>query len=156
MHGQPHIRFTSDLCSEGALFAYRQWHYISGQTLLLFFSHSRTHNSMQHSYSSETSGFTAIEGIPACYGTQTCSSMFPTARHFSSWARSIHSTSLLWMKIQFNVIIPSNTRSLKWSFSLKSPHQNPVCTLPVSHTCYMLRPSHPSSLDPPNNTWWAV
>jgi len=85
---------SSDLCLEGALFAYRQWHYISGQALLLLFSHSRIHNSMQHSYSSDASGFTAIQGIPACYGTWRCSTMFPKARHLSSWARSIHSTSI--------------------------------------------------------------
>jgi len=30
----------------------------------------------------------------------------------------------------------------KWSLSLRFPHQNPVYTSPLPHTCYMPRPSH--------------
>jgi hypothetical protein len=37
-----------------------------------------------------------------------------------------------------------------------SPHQNPVCTSPLSHTCYMPRPPHSSWFDHPNNIWWSV
>jgi hypothetical protein len=33
------------------------------------------------------------------------------------------------LKIHFNIILPSP--------SLRSPHQNPVCTCPLPHKCYM-------------------
>ena len=37
----------------------------------------------------------------------------------------------------FNIILPSTSTSSKWS-SLGFHHQNPVCTSPLPHTCYML------------------
>jgi hypothetical protein len=39
--------------------------------------------------------------------------------------------------------------------SIRSPHQNPVCTSPVPHTCYMPRPSHASWFYHPTNIGWA-
>ena len=49
------------------------------------------------------------------------------------------------LKIQFNIILPSKSRSPKWSLSLRSTYQNPVCTCLVSHsaTC----PAHLILLD---------
>jgi hypothetical protein len=41
--------------------------------------------------------------------------------------------------------------SLKWSPSLRSPHQNPACTSLLPHACYMPRPSHSSRFDYPIN-----
>ena len=48
------------------------------------------------------------------------------------------------LKIHFSIILPSMPRSLKWSLSLRFPHQNPVCASPLRCTCHMPRPSHPS------------
>ena len=36
------------------------------------------------------------------------------------------------------------------------PHQNPVCSSPLPHTCYMPCPSHYSRFGHPNNMRWAI
>ena len=43
------------------------------------------------------------------------------------------------LKICFNIFLPSTLRSSKWILSLKFPHQNPVHASPLAHTRYMLR-----------------
>jgi hypothetical protein len=58
---------------------------------------------------------------------------------------------LHFLKINFNIILPSTPGSPKLSLSLRFPHLNPVYTSPLPHTCYMPRPSHISWFDHPNN-----
>jgi len=60
------------------------------------------------------------------------------------------------LTIHFNIILPSTPESSKWSLSLTFPHQNPVYTYPLPHTCYMSRPSHSSRFDHPKNIWWGA
>jgi len=43
-------------------------------------------------------------------------------------------------------MLPSTPGSSKWSPSLRFPHQKPVCTSPLPHTCHMPSPSHSSPL----------
>jgi hypothetical protein len=65
----------------------------------------------------------------------------PPLRHTVSW-RSI-------------LILLFTLRSAKLYLSLRFPHQNPVCTSPLPHSCHMLRPSD-SSLFGRWNICWAV
>jgi hypothetical protein len=46
--------------------------------------------------------------------------------------------------------------SSKWSLSLRFPHQNPVYASPLPNICYLLRSSHFSRFDHPNNIGWGV
>ena len=54
------------------------------------------------------------------------------------------------LQIHFNIIIPSMPGSCKLSPSLRPLRKNSVCSPPLPHTCYILRPSpwlyHPKSL----------
>jgi len=60
------------------------------------------------------------------------------------------------LKIHFNIIIPSVPGSSKWLISFRFPHQNPVCMSHFPHTCYVHRSTHTSWFARPNNIWWGL
>jgi hypothetical protein len=91
-----------------------------------------------------------VKKFPAFYGTLRFLTALTSAQHLSlSWASQIqssrpHPTS--WRAIL--IILPSAPGSPQRSLSLRFPHQNPVHTSPLPHTCYMPRPSHSHFLSP--------
>jgi hypothetical protein len=59
-------------------------------------------------------------------------------------------------KIHSNPILPSTSRSFKWSLSFGLSHQNPAHVSPLSHACHMPRPPHSPWFYLSNNIWWWV
>ena len=79
---------------------------------------------------------------PVSIGSQIDPVHAPLPTHFS--------------KIHFNIILPSKPNSSEQSRYLRFPHQKPVCTSSLPHTCYMPFPSQSSWFDRQKNIWWEV
>jgi hypothetical protein len=60
------------------------------------------------------------------------------------------------VKLHFDIILHSTSGSSKWPLSFSFPNQNPVCTSPLPHTCYLPRPSHSFLFDDANNVCCGV
>ena len=90
------------------------------------------------------------------YNVHNCPQTVPILSHKNRG----HASPPHCLIIHFNIILPLTSRSSKCSPSLGSPHQIPVCTSPVPCRCHMLRPSHSSWFDHPNNLlkiiWYKV
>ena len=84
----------------------------------------------------------ASQEIPRIYRTQRFISAF--TRTILSHNNSVHASSSKFLKINFNIILPSTPRFPKCTPSLGFPHQNPVCTSLLPHALYA--PSNPSFL----------
>ena len=81
-----------------------------------------------------------VKKFPACYGTRKFITAFTRARHLSlSLARSIQSMPPSnFLKIHPYIFLPSTPVSSKWFLSLRYPHEYPLYTSPLPHTCYIL------------------
>ena len=75
------------------------------------------------------------------YGTHKFIIPFTSARLFPilSQINPIH-VHIYFLKISFNIILPSTPRASKWSLSPMTPNQNSVHSSPSLNTCYMPRP----------------
>ena len=76
------------------------------------------------------------------YRTHKCPPPLPIL----SQLHPIPTTPSHFLKIHLNIIFPSTSESPQWSLSIRFPHQNPVHTSPLPHTCHMPSPSHSSRL----------
>jgi hypothetical protein len=73
-----------------------------------------------------------------------------------SQTNPVHTFPPSFHKIHSRIIFPSTPMSSEWSLSFGFSDQNFVRISHISHTCYMLRQSHPNSFDHSNNIWWSV
>jgi len=80
----------------------------------------------------------------------------PAACYYPEPDQSILCPPSHFLYFKIITIFPSRLGSSKWSLSHKSPHQYPVCTSPVIHTCHMPRPSLIYHLYHPNDVVLAV
>jgi hypothetical protein len=68
----------------------------------------------------------------------------------------VHTPTSHFLKIHFNIILPSTPGSPQWCLSFRFPHRNPVHASPLPHKRYVSRPSHSSRFHDPHNGEWAV
>ena len=67
---------------------------------------------------------------------------------FHSLVNPVHTLPPYFFMIDFNIILPSTSRSLKLLRSFRIPHQNSVCISLLPHTCYMPSPPRAPWCDP--------
>jgi len=64
----------------------------------------------------------------------------------------VHTPISHFPKIHIIITLASTPVSSKWSLSFRFPHQNPVHTSLLPHTCYVSRPTHSYRFDHPTIT----
>ena len=92
--------------------------------------------------------FPAFYGCPKFhYRIQKCPPTLPTLSQLDP----VHISTSHFLKIHFNIILPSTPVSPKRIISFRFPNQNPVYASPLPHTRYMPSSSHSSRFYHPNN-----
>ena len=95
--------------------------------------------SMEESHFWEGNRFSASQEIPHFCGIHSSLPRFqePAICPYPEAHQSSPRPPSHFLEIHLNIILPSTSESCKWSLSLRFPHENPVCTSPLPHTCYM-------------------
>jgi hypothetical protein len=149
MYGEP-PKYTKSVKQSG--------HKISRKITLQWSQNILTH-SMEQSPSSEGTPFSASQEIYRIlwkpkdhYRNHNSPPPVPTLSQINPF----HPTTSHFLKIHFNIILPSAPGFPKWFLSLRS--SSPQCCIHLSSPPYVLqpRPSHSSSFDHPKSIWWGV
>ena len=102
---------------------------------------------MEQSPSWEANRFSASQEIPHILWNQTVHYRIhkcPPPVLILSQLDPVHNPTSHFLKIHLNITLPSTPGSPKCYLSIRFPHQNPVYTSLLPHTCYMPRPSNSS------------
>jgi len=116
-------------------------------------------NSVEQSPSWESSRSSASPEIPHILwnpNVHYCIHKRPAPVRIMSYINPVPANASHFLKFNFHIVFSFISRFSKRSFSLRSPHQNPVCASPLHHTYHVPRLLHSSWFYRPNNIWWGV
>ena len=114
---------------------------------------------MEQSPSWEANRSSASQEIPRILWNPEGSlphSQSPATCPYPELDQSSPCTPSRFLRVHFNIILPSTLCLLSGLFPTGLSHQSPICTCPVLHPCHMPHPSYSFWFYHANNVWRAV